>query len=181
MLYPWKTKSSENIFKSKWMRLRRDTCVLPSGREIDDYYVMEVPDGAAIIAITENNELVLVRQYKHGYGQLVLELPAGIVEDKEDSSEAVIRELQEETGYKASNVEFITSLITKPARLSGRTLIYFADKVVIDSQKVENDAEVIEVVLVPINNLPSLIQSGGIVTETTLAALMVVWSRLVFV
>ncbi len=178
-LQPWQTLASEELFKSRWLRLRRDTCRLPSNREIDDYFVVELPDGTAIVAITEQHELVLVRQYKHGLGQIVLELPAGIVEASEDPAETIKRELIEETGYSTPTVELITTLATKPARMSARTLIYFAINVRKNLEQQENDAEIIQTVLVPIINLPALIQSGNIITETSLAALLMVWPRLI--
>ncbi|MBD2757868.1 NUDIX hydrolase [Spirosoma validum] len=177
-LQSWQTVSTRELVKSKWLRVRQDTCRLPSGREIDDYFVVEAPDGAVIVAVTQENELVLVRQYKHGFGGIVLELPAGIVESKEVANETIIRELSEETGYFTPNVEYIATLVTKPARMSARTFVYFANAVTKDSQGQENDSEVIETVLVPIADLPALLQRGDIITETSLAALLMVWNRL---
>ncbi|QKZ14336.1 NUDIX hydrolase [Spirosoma sp. KUDC1026] len=175
----WKTLGSIELFSSRWMRLRQDTCELPTKRVVDDYFVMEIPDGAAIAAVTEQDELVLVRQYKHGVDQVVLELPAGIVEPGEEGPAAIARELEEETGYRASSVEYVTTLASKPARLSARTQIYFADKVSQQGTQQENDSEVIQIVLVPLAELPALIQRGEIIVETSLAALLMVWPRLV--
>lgn len=174
----WETLSTRELIKSKWLSVRKDVCRLPSGREMNDYFVVEVPNGAAIVAVTEANELVLVRQYKYGFGDVVLELPAGIVEVDEKALDAISRELWEEIGYRASKLEYVTTLVTKPARMSARTIVYFATGVTKDSQTQENDAEVIETVLVPIADLPALIQRGDIITETSLAALMMVWNRL---
>lgn len=174
----WEIIGSTGIFNSRWLRLRRDECLLPSGRVLDDYFVVEVPDGAAIVALTVNKELILVRQYKHGLGQVVLELPAGIVEANEEPAITIGRELQEETGYIAANIEYITTLVTKPARMSARTRIYYADDVELGSAQQVNDSEIIETILVPLVELSALIQRGEIITETSLAALLMVWSRL---
>jgi 8-oxo-dGTP pyrophosphatase MutT (NUDIX family) len=161
------------------MRLRQDTCELPSKRVVDDYFVMEIPDGAAIVAVTEKDELLLVRQYKHGLDQVVLELPAGIVETGEDPAVTIARELEEETGYRASSVEYVTTLATKPARLSARTQIFFAENISQQGVQQQNDSEIIQQVLVPLAELPALLQRGEIIVETSLAALMMVWPRLI--
>ena len=145
----WKTLSSSVLIASKWLTVRRDKCELPSGRQIDDFYVVEVPDGAAIVALTEKKEIILVQQYKHGASQVVLELPAGIVETNEDPLFTIARELKEETGYVASDIEYITTLTTKPARMAAKTLIYFASDVKPQSAPQINDAEIIKTVLPP--------------------------------
>jgi len=66
------------------LSLKREACRLPGGRIIDDYQRLILPDGVAIVAVTIDRELVLVRQYKHGLGRIVLELPAGNVESEEN-------------------------------------------------------------------------------------------------
>jgi 8-oxo-dGTP pyrophosphatase MutT (NUDIX family) len=138
-----------------------------------------MPDGAAIVAITLKQELVLVKQYKHGLGQIVLELPAGNVESNEDPWHTIARELVEETGYEASSVELISILATKPARMSARTFIYFARDVKFTGRQQNDDAEVIEVVLIPLKDIPTLLREGKIITETSLAAIMMAWDRLI--
>ena len=174
----WQRLNSEVLFTSKWLNVRRDVCRLPSGSVIDDYFVIEIPDGVTIVAITRDMEIVLVRQYKHGIGQVVLELPAGNVDPDEDPNVAINRELREETGYTASNIEYVTTIISKPARMTARTLVYFATGAVLYGYPEESDQEKIETVLVPLEELPLLIAHGMIITETSLAALLTTWDRL---
>lgn len=175
---PWSLLESKTLFTSKRLNLRLDACRLPSDRTIDDYLVVEMPDGAVVVAVTEQNEIVLVRQYKHGLGRIVLELPAGNVEKEEDPAITILRELKEETGYTVKDTEFITILSTKPARMTARTFVYFALNATKVEKQQENDMEVIENVLVPVQELPALIQRGEIITETSLAALLVVWHKI---
>lgn len=177
-LKKWQQLRSVELFTSKWMSLRRDECQLPSGRIIDDYFVLEIPDGATVVAVTENKELVLVRQYKHGADQFVLELPAGIVETNEDPAITIARELKEETGYVSDQIEYITTLATKPARMNARTHVFFADNVRLKEEPNQNDAEVIETVLLPISQVQEYVISGKLSIETTLAALFAVGNRL---
>lgn len=176
-LKTWHRLRSTELFRSRWMSLRKDECELPSGRIIDDYFVLEIPDGAVVVAITEKRELVLVRQYKHGAGQFVLELPAGIVESNEDPATTIARELKEETGYVASQVEYVTTLATKPARMTANTHVFFSNSIKLKEKIDINDSEVIETVLLPISEIAEYIKSGKITIETTLAALLVVWDR----
>lgn len=95
----WKLLKSEYLFKRPWLTARRDTCQLPDGRIMDEYYVLEYPPFINVIAITKEGEMVLVRQYRHGLGRTCFELVAGCVEEGEEPVEAAKRELQEETGY----------------------------------------------------------------------------------
>ena len=174
----WEKLDSEELFSSQWLALRRETCRLPSGRIIDDFFTLELPDGVAIIAVTNDNQLVLVRQYKHGLGKIVLELPAGNVDPDEDSDTAIRRELVEETGFFADQIEYITTLASKPTRMRALTHIYFASNVTLAVFPEDNDMEFIKTVLVPISELSSLIKKREIITETSLAAILSVWDRL---
>ena len=95
----WKMLSSEYLFRRPWLTARRDTCQLPDGRIMDEYYVLEYPTFINVIAITKEGLMVLVRQYRHGLGRTCFELVAGCVEEGEEPVEAAKRELHEETGY----------------------------------------------------------------------------------
>ena len=95
----WKLLKSEYLFKRPWLTARRDTCQLPDGRIMDEYYVLEYPTFINVIAITKDGQMVLVRQYRHGLGRTCFELVAGCVEEGEEPMAAAKRELHEETGY----------------------------------------------------------------------------------
>ena len=95
----WKTLSSEYLFRRPWLTARRDVCQLPDGRINDEYYVLEYPTWINVIAITDDGQMILVRQYRHGLGRTCFEIVAGCVEEGEDPMDAAKRELQEETGY----------------------------------------------------------------------------------
>lgn len=174
----WKQLNSKTVHSSRWLTLRQDTCQLPNGKVIDDYFVVAVPDGVTVIAITKENQILLVRQYKHGYGRSVIELPAGLRESNERPEEAIRRELEEEIGYRADELTYVTTLITKPARMAARTWVYYATDVQYVTDPKTTASEIIECVKVPVKDLSSLIQSGEIVSETSLAALMTVWHKL---
>ena len=95
----WKVLKSEYLFRRPWLTARRDKCELPDGRIMDEYYVLEYPTFINVVAVTKDDEMVLVRQYRHGLGRTCFELVAGCAEDGEDPMEAAKRELMEETGF----------------------------------------------------------------------------------
>src|ERR1700756_3026950 len=96
----WKTLKSEYLFKDLWFTVRKDTCERPEGKIIDPYYVYEFPTWVTALALTENNQVIMVRQYRHAIEDICLEIPGGCVDDTDASlQEAIARELLEETGY----------------------------------------------------------------------------------
>ncbi len=120
----WKKLSSRYLVKEKWATLRVDTCKLQNGTVKDDYYVLEYPDWANAVAVTKDNKLILVRQYRHAADIISLEVPGGVVESGEDPAEGVKRELLEETGYSFESCELIATLYPNPATSTNRTFTY---------------------------------------------------------
>ncbi|WP_367329643.1 NUDIX hydrolase [Sphingobacterium multivorum] len=120
----WKLLSSAYICKEPWATLRRDTCELPDGRINDHYYVLEYPDWVNMIGITEQNELLVIKQYRHGAGIIALEIPAGTTEPGEDPKNAAVREMLEETGYQFDQIEEIAALYANPATSGNITYTY---------------------------------------------------------
>lgn len=123
----WRTSSSKTVLKDRWINLRADVCVTASGHEISPYYVLGFPDWVHVVAITPDDDLVLVRQYRHGAGATFLELPAGTV-DKHDTDplQTAARELEEETGYRARQLRMVASLYANPANQTNRVHVVLA-------------------------------------------------------
>lgn len=95
----WKIRKSESLIQCPWLTVRKDTVELPNGKVYDDFYVLHYPTWINVIAITEEGQFILERQYRHGIGEMSTEICAGCVEEGEDPLIAAKRELQEETGY----------------------------------------------------------------------------------
>jgi 8-oxo-dGTP pyrophosphatase MutT (NUDIX family) len=161
----WTVVASDQLLKDRWIDLRADVCRTPSGAEIAPYYVLSYSDWVHIVAITTDDELVLVRQYRHGVGKWVSELPGGVA-DPEDISlaEAAARELLEETGYRATETpQLIASLDANPATHTNRVHTFLARNVVFDRPPMlETGEEGMSVRLMPIDKLIDALRSGEI-------------------
>ncbi len=94
----WTIRKSHYIMKDRWLGLRADDCVTPSGHVLDPYYVLETADIALVLGIDAADHVILVRQYRHAYGSPSLELPGGAIDPGDtDILAAAEREMREET------------------------------------------------------------------------------------
>lgn len=98
---PWKVLSSKQTFKDRWLSVRSDHVRLEDGREIPSYHVLEYPDWVSVIGLTDEGNVVLIREYRHGVGEVTIGLPSGAAEAGEDIDDLARREFTEETGYTA--------------------------------------------------------------------------------
>src|SRR5476651_902860 len=122
----WKTVSSTYIHKSDWATLRKDVCEMGDGRIVDDYYVLEYPAFANALAITEDNKVLMVEQYRQAAGIVSLEIPGGVVDEGESPDEAIKRELLEETGYEFTQIELVSTLYPNPSTANNKCYCYLA-------------------------------------------------------
>lgn len=95
----WRVTASRHVHKDRWISLRADDCVTDEGAVVAPYYVLEYRDWVELVALDAEDNVLLVRQYRHGLGDLSVELPAGGMDEGEaDPVEAARRELLEEAG-----------------------------------------------------------------------------------
>ena len=157
----WEKLSSKYIVRENWATLRVDSCKMPDGTLIPDYYVLEYPDWVNAIALTEDNEIILVRQYRHAAGEVILELPGGCIEKGESPEEAIRRELQEETGYQFTDIEFLSSLYANPATANNKTHCYIARGGQLVGKQQLDKGEEIDIELVSPEKLKELVLSNS--------------------
>jgi 8-oxo-dGTP pyrophosphatase MutT (NUDIX family) len=107
-LAKWQINSSKYIVNDRWLKLRADSCTTPDGRVIDPYYVFEYPEWVNCFVVDDNNDVLMLRHYRHGAGEYLLELVAGAAEVSDTSlKESIRRELLEELGYTGGEVHHL--------------------------------------------------------------------------
>ena len=137
---PWKLLDSEFLVDAPWLKVAKETCELPSGKVIDDFYTLWQPDWVLILARTKEGKWVMTEQYRHGTGKIALEFPAGIIDKGETPEEAAVRELQEECGFCLDegrcplngghdNITYLGSFPVNPDRHRGKFHVVFIDGV----------------------------------------------------
>jgi 8-oxo-dGTP pyrophosphatase MutT (NUDIX family) len=108
---PWDVLSSRTALRDRWIDVTADACRDARGHILDPFYTFSYPDWVQVVALTTDNQIVLVRQYRHGARARTLELPAGAMDPTDPSPlETAARELREETGFVTSNLEHVCSL-----------------------------------------------------------------------
>jgi len=167
----WRLLSSSYLVRSPFLTLRRDAIELPDGTLIDDYYVREGTGFSVIFALTPENEVVLVRQYKYGINRVMLELPAGFIDPGEDPRDAAIRELAEETGYVAESVEFVRAFVAEPSNSQVLMHVFLARNARLLVEPQPDVTEDIQVQRCTIPELRSLVASGEIEALSQVAAI----------
>ncbi len=169
----WKVLSEETIIKDPWIDLRASTCLLPNGLTISPFYVNHLPNFAVVVAVTPDPErkVVLVRQYRHGAGKVLLELPAGCIEAGEEPEIAAARELLEETGYKAEKMEYLFQLAPNATNCTSYAQCYLAWDVMRAGDIHLDETESLEVVVLESDKVRRLMQEGGFEQAVHVAAL----------
>lgn len=122
----WEKLSSKYLVEEKWATLRVDSCRMPDGTLIDDYYVLEYPNWVNAVALTEDNQVILIKQYRHAAETVITEIPGGCIDLGEAPEEAIKRELLEETGYAFENIEYLAALYANPSTSANKTFTFLA-------------------------------------------------------
>src|SRR5262245_49029925 len=119
MLKPWPTITSRCLGDFRVFTLRADQKLSPRTGQTLEVYVLDSTNWVNVVAITPDQQLVLVEQYRHGTGTIELEIPGGVM-DKDDASPVAtaVRELREETGYEGENAQIIGQVFPNPAIMS---------------------------------------------------------------
>lgn len=156
----WEILSSEYLLESKWINVRKDKVRMPKGVELDDFYILEYPDWINVVAITEEGDFVLERQYRHGTQTVEYEICAGVIEKGEDPLTAAQRELYEETGFGGGEWSLYCVTAPNPAAMTNRNYTFLAKGVKqISSQHLEK-SEDIDVIVVSREEVKQILKDG---------------------
>ena len=144
----WKTLSSKYISNHIYFTARQDRCQREDGTIVDPYFVVELPTSATALPVTEDGKIVLVRQYRHPIDEVILEIPGGFIDEGEDFTAGMKRELLEETGYAFTNIEPLGRVAANPGVLNNYTELFLATGgKKVSGQQLDHNEE-IEIVLV---------------------------------
>lgn len=166
----WTILSSSLEKSYRVFNLRTDHALSPRTGASHDFFVMESSSWVNIIPLTAENQVVMVRQYRHGTRDITLEIPGGLVEHRDDPEAAALRELREETGYTAAAAVPLGYVHPNPAIQNNRCYTFLAEQCEPAGGQQQDEKEDIEVVLVPLADIPGMIREGVITHALVIAA-----------
>ena len=169
-MLPEKRLSSQQVYQGRGVNLRVDTVQKPSGRKTTRE-VVEHSNCIVAVVLDDKDNVLLVRQFRYAVGKSLLEVPAGGIEPDEEPTDAVRRELQEEIGYLPKKINKLGGFYSIPGYGTEYLHFYLATGLA-PSHLVAEDTESIELVRVPLNQIPQLIASGEICDAKSIAALL---------
>src|SRR5215217_753956 len=173
IMKPWKTLETKHVYAG----IRIDRCELPNGH-ILDCQLLAYADEIMIFALTKQQEVVLIRQYRHGVQQVILALPGGSVDEGESPLEAAKRELMEETGYSSETFIEVGCASPNPAIHTNKIYFFLA----LDAEQAGNqstdDTQSIEVSLMPLQEVIGMARSGDLIHSLNISTLFFVLEHL---
>jgi 8-oxo-dGTP pyrophosphatase MutT (NUDIX family) len=172
MIKPWPTVRSKSLVDFRIFKVRRDYKLSPrTGRE-HDFFVMDCPDWVNVIALTPNQEIILIEQYRHGTNAVELEIPGGVMDPTDPSPVAAgLRELREETGYVGDHARILSHVSPNPAFMSNT-----CHTVLVENCRCEHPVELdhgedVATRLTALDQLPTLVAEGRIRHSLVVVAL----------
>ncbi|MEH6305693.1 NUDIX hydrolase [Olivibacter sp. CPCC 100613] len=175
LIKPWVIIEDEDISPSRWYPLHKQKVQLPNGLIVDDYFLSPLGDVVQVLAVTPDNQVVLTRQYKHGLGEILIEVPGGMQQKGKTLEQSAVAELEEECGIRASenDLEFICRFAINPTKLKQVTYGYILFNAQFNATQKLDSTENIEVLTLPAREALRMVDSGEIwVTDSMNLILM---------
>jgi 8-oxo-dGTP pyrophosphatase MutT (NUDIX family) len=175
----WKVISTTYPLKDRWISVRSDVCIGEAGQVIAPYYTLDYPDFVHAVAVTKDRRFVLTRQYRHGAGEQVLDLPGGVMDPGEvDPVQTALRELLEETGFSGGTATKLASVSVDPAKMRNRLHVVLVEGVERTAEPVLEENEMIDTLLLPASDLLPLVLRGGFLNAGHIGLLMLGLAKL---
>jgi ADP-ribose pyrophosphatase len=169
----WTTSASRVVAENPFLSLEERTRQEEGTGKNGDFFIVHAPNWANIIALTENDDVVLVEQFRQGSDRIELEIPGGIINSDEAPADSIVRELVEETGYQPTNnssFKLLGEVLPNPAFIQNTCYTYLLTNVRLTGTTQFDEHENIRVRLVPLKEIDSLIRDGQIQHALVIAA-----------
>ncbi len=175
----WQVLARRLPVDDEWLQVRADDVMTGSGVVLRGYYTVRKKDFALIVPVTDDGQLLLIREYKHAIGEVVWALPAGIIDAGEDAAAAAARELEEETGYRARTIELLGRYIVSDAFVADYAYFYLARDLIDTGVQHFDSSEQIAVSLMPFDEAVAATVRGELFPSLgAVAALLLAKQRL---
>ena len=169
----WNLVDSISLRKYRTVEVREDTYEFVNEKQQRGFVVCDSADWVVIIPVTDDQQVVFIRQFRAGIGDVVLELPGGVIEPEENPTESAVRELREETGYVPKNVEICGPLLPNPALNTASYHVAVAAGCKPEFDQQPEPYEDITVELRHVSEIPQMIKSGELKHALCIAALAI--------
>ena len=165
-----KTSSSEIVFQGRLLDVRRDIVILPNGANGIREWIKH-PGAVCCMPILPNGKIALIKQYRYSVRKMMIELPAGKLDKNEAPEDCAIRELEEEIGYKANKITFLTNIHPAIGFANEKMWIYYAEDIEKTNQKLDSD-EFIEIIPTKLEDALEMVWNGEITDVKTIIGLI---------
>ena len=165
-----KTVESEPIFDGKIIKVKKDKAELENGEVVNRELVVH-PGGVCIVPLTDNGEILMVKQFRYPFQTVLTELPAGKLEFGEDHREAGLRELKEETGAVCEKFEYLGVCYPSVAYLTEKIHMYLATGLSFDKQHLDDD-EFLDVIKVKLEDAVEMVMNNELPDAKTQCAIL---------
>ena len=169
-----KKLSSETIFEGRVLRLHVDKVLLPNGRT-STREVADHPDGVAIVALDDEDNVLTVKQYRYVFSRVLEEIPAGKLEPGEDPDDAALRELKEETGATPKRFTPLGPMIVSPGAYGEVLHLYLAEGLTFGAPSPDED-EFLDLIRTPFDKMVERVLSGELNDAKTVVGVLKVYA-----